>query len=287
MLEFTVDKDFEKLTAGRFLRTYCSVSARTLAKLKRVVGGILINGAPARAVDLVKKGDIIAIDVPHSTSDGVVPIDLPIDIVFEDEYIVVLNKPPFMPVHPTKVHQEDTLANALCFYAKNRGETYAFRAINRLDRNTSGLVIVAKDRHTASVLSSENITKHYIAFVMGKLSEKGTVNAPISLSYDSKIVRTVALNGKEAITHFEPLKNYEDFSVLKLNLETGRTHQIRCHMSYIGHPLLGDDLYGGTLDKINRHALHCGYISFIHPITCEKIELTSEIPEDMKTIIKL
>ena len=286
MLEFIVDKDFEKLTAGRFLRTYCFVSARTLAKLKRVVGAILINGTPARAVDLVKKGDVIAIDIPQSKSDGVVPVDLPIDIVFEDDYIIVLNKPPFMPVHPTKVHQEDTLANALCFYAQNKGDTYAFRAVNRLDRNTSGLVIVAKDRHTASLLSSEDITKHYIAFVMGKLSEKGTVNAPIALSPDSKIVRNVTNIGKEAITHFEPVKRYDDFTVLKLTLETGRTHQIRCHMSYIGHPLLGDDLYGGAKDKINRHALHCGYISFTHPINGVKIELNADLPEDMKSIIK-
>lgn len=286
MLEFIVDKDFEKLTVGRYLRVYCSVSARTLAKLKRTEGGILLNGIPAKAIDFVKIGDIIKLNLPKSTSQGVVPVDLPLDVVFEDKFIVVLNKPPFMPVHPTKVHQEDTLANALSFYANKRGEQYAFRAVNRLDRNTSGLVIVAKDRHTASMLSNENFIKNYTAFVHGEIGDKGTVNAPIALSKNSKIVRTVTPSGKNAVTHYEPLKNYEGFTMLKLILETGRTHQIRCHMSHIGHPLLGDDLYGGKMDKINRHALHCGYISFTHPITGETIELTADLPEDMKKLCK-
>lgn len=285
MLEFKVDKDYEKLNVGRFLRTYCSVSARTLAKLKKEQGAILLNGTPIRAVDPVKLGDIISINVPKSTSDGVVPIQLPLDIVFEDNFIIVLNKPSFMPVHPTKVHQEDTLANALAYYSKCKGESFTFHAVNRLDRNTSGLVIVAKDRHTASILSASEITKHYTAFAHGKIAEKGTVNAPIALSENSKIVRKVCDSGKTAVTHFEPLAHYDDFTVLKLILETGRTHQIRCHLSHIGHPLLGDDLYGGSLEKMNRHALHCGYISFIHPITNETIELEADLPDDMKGLL--
>ncbi len=285
MLEFVVDINFEKLTVGRYLRTYCLVSARTLAKLKRIEGAILLNGKPARAVDFAKFGDRISIEIPSGISEGVAPVDIPIDVVYEDKYLIVLNKPPFMPVHPTKIHQEDTLANALSFYAENRGEHYTFHAVNRLDRNTSGLVIVAKDRHTASVMSQSNITKHYTAFVHGKIAEKGTVNAPIALSPDSKIVRVVSDTGKASVTHYEPLEYKDSFTVLKLVLETGRTHQIRCHMSYIGHPLLGDDLYGGSLDKISRHALHCGYISFMHPISNEYVELTADLPADMKTVL--
>ncbi len=286
MLDFIVDKDFEKLNVGRFLRTYCSVSARTLAKLKRIQGAILLNGMPARAIDAVKLGDKISIEIPAGVSEGVAPVDIPVDVVYEDEYIIVLNKPPFMPVHPTKVHQEDTLANALCFYAQSRGEQYTFHAVNRLDRNTSGLVIVAKDRHTASVMSQSNITKHYTAFVMGKLRDKGTVNAPIALAENSIIVRTVTQIGKPSVTHYEPINYISDFTILKLTLETGRTHQIRCHMSYIGHPLLGDDLYGGDFKYINRHALHCGYISFNHPITNNLIELSADLPDDMKSLLK-
>lgn len=285
MLEFVVDKDFEKQTVGRYLRTYCSVSARTLAKLKRVEGAILLNGNKARAIDPVKKGDKISIDIPSGVSDGVTAVELPIDIVYEDKYLVVINKPPFMPVHPTKVHQLDTLANALCFYAKQRGEQYTFHAVNRLDRNTSGLVIVAKDRHTASIMSQNEITKHYTAFVMGEIADKGTVNEPIELSENSKIVRTVTPEGKPSVTHYEPLENKDGFTVLKLVLETGRTHQIRCHMSHIGHPLLGDDLYGGSMSKINRHALHCGFISFNHPIGGEFIEISADLPDDMKGLL--
>ena len=286
MLEFTVNNDFEKQTVGRYLRTYRSVSARTLAKLKCIEGGILVNGEFARAVDYVKSGDIITLNLPESSSDGVVPVKLPLEIMYEDEYIVVLNKPPFMPVHPTKVHQEDTLANALCYYQQQRSEQYAFRAVNRLDRNTSGLVIVAKDRHTAFALSADSITKHYTAFAEGKIDEKGTVNAPIALSENSKIVRVVSPSGKMAITHYKPIEHHDDFTVLELTLETGRTHQIRCHMSHIGHPLLGDDLYGGTLDKIDRHALHCGYVSFTHPVTKEFVELTADLPTDMKSLLE-
>ena len=285
MFEFLVDKDFEKQTVGRYLRTYCSVSARTLAKLKRVEGAILLNSNKARAVDPVKKGDKISIDIPSGVSDGVTAVELPIDIVYEDKYLVVINKPPFMPVHPTKVHQLDTLANALCFYAKQRGEQYTFHAVNRLDRNTSGLVIVAKDRHTASIMSQNEITKHYTAYVMGEIADKGTVNEPIELSENSKIVRTVTPEGKPSVTHYEPLENKDGFTVLKLVLETGRTHQIRCHMSHIGHPLLGDDLYGGSMSKINRHALHCGFISFNHPINDEFIEISADLPDDMKGLL--
>ena len=173
----------------------------------------------------------------------------------------------------------------MCFYAKQRGEQYTFHAVNRLDRNTSGLVIVAKDRHTASIMSQNEITKHYTAFVMGEIADKGTVNEPIELSENSKIVRTVTPEGKPSVTHYEPLENKDGFTVLKLVLETGRTHQIRCHMSHIGHPLLGDDLYGGSMSKINRHALHCGFISFNHPINDEFIEISADLPDDMKGLL--
>lgn len=285
MFEYIVKNSFEKMTIGRYLRTYCGVSARTLAKLKRTEDGILLNKEPSRAVDYVKLGDEITINLPDTTSEGVEPVYLPLDIVFEDNYILVINKPPFMPVHPTKVHQQDTLANALKYYALNKGEDYAFRAVNRLDRNTSGLVIVTKDRHTAFALSESEIIKHYIAFAEGKIDENGTVNAPIELAPDSKIVRCVTPLGKDAVTHYEPIEQKNGFTVIKLALETGRTHQIRCHMSHIGHPLVGDDLYGGSLQKLNRHALHCGYISFTHPITGEKVEISVEIPEDMKGLL--
>lgn len=285
MLEFVVDKDYEKMTLGRFLRTYCSVSARTLAKLKNIQGSICLNGIPTKAIEPVKLGDIISINIPSGVSEGVVPVNIAIEVVYEDEFLIVLNKPPFMPVHPTKVHQEDTLANALAFYAKSRGESYTFHAVNRLDRNTSGLVIVAKDRHTAWVLSSSDVKKNYTAFAMGKIGEKGTIDAPIALAQDSKIIRKVTENGKRAVTHFEPIEYRKDFTVLNINLETGRTHQIRCHMAHIGHPLCGDDLYGGSLDKINRHALHCGYISFIHPITKSDVSLFADLPMDMKALI--
>ena len=161
-----------------------------------------------------------------------------------------------------------------------------FRAVNRLDSNTSGIVIISKDRHTASLMQTTDVIKHYTAVCHGIILEKGTVDAPISLRKDSKIVRCVDLSGQNAVTHYEPVEYIENGTVLDVVLETGRTHQIRCHMSYVGHPLFGDDLYGGSKEYINRQALHCHNISFIHPFNYENVCISAPLPDDMQLLIK-
>ena len=206
-----------------------------------------------------------------------------LDILYEDDYILIVNKPYSMPVHPVKQHQSDTLANIVAYYAQNSGKEFTFRAINRLDKDTSGIVFIAKDRYTANAVKFA-LNKTYFAVCSGIINENGTVNAPIALKKDSKMVREVTPDGAESITHYKVLAKGEDCTLVSLVLETGRTHQIRCHMAYLGHPLEGDDLYGGRLDKIQRQALHCGKLDFVHPITKQPITVTAPIPDDMKNI---
>lgn len=286
-LNFIVDAEHDGMNAGRYLRTVCSLSARTLAKLKRTEGGLTVNGKLLRSIDTVYANDVIVMNLPSENSDSVTPVQGELDILYEDDYILIVNKPSFMPVHPTKVHQTDTLANIISYKYKTSESDFVFRAINRLDRNTTGVVVIAKDRHTASLLQGANLIKHYIAVCHGNILEKGTVNAPISLREDSKIVRCVNPSGQYAITHYDVISRLNNATVLDVVIETGRTHQIRCHMSHIGHPLFGDDLYGGSREKITRQALHCHTVSFVHPFKLTEIKITAPIPEDMEVLINL
>ena len=204
-----------------------------------------------------------------------------LDILYEDAYLLIVNKPADMPVHPTKIHQTDTLANIVSCYQMSNGEPYTFRALNRLDKNTSGCVAVAKDRITyAQVLKS--IQKVYLAVCEGELRHDGLIDRPITLAPDSKMKRVVCDDiVRRAVTHYHVLKATPTHTVLTLWLETGRTHQIRCHLSSVGHPLAGDDLYGGRTDLISRQALHCAGMRLIHPVTGKVIEVHAPIPNDI------
>lgn len=284
LLRFIVEEKYNDTNAGRYLRTVCRLSARTLALLKRTTGSILCNGKLLRTIDKIYTGDIIEITLP-SEKNEITPVEGNLDIIYEDEFLIVVNKPFGMPVHPVKVHQEDTLANIIAY--KYMNSEFVFRASNRLDRDTSGAVIIAKDRHTASLLQKTEIEKHYTAVCHGIPDECGTVDAPIALREDSKIVRSVCEDGQKAVTHYKVIKKLKDGAVLDLWLETGRTHQIRCHMSYIGHPLFGDDLYNGSKELISRQALHCRSVSFVHPVSGEYLSLTTELPFDISQLINM
>ena len=284
LLRFIVEEKYNDTNAGRYLRTVCRLSARTLALLKRTTGSILCNGKLLRTIDKIYAGDIIEITLP-SEKNEITPVAGELDVIYEDEFLIVVNKPFGMPVHPVKVHQEDTLANIIAY--KYMSSEFVFRASNRLDRDTSGAVIIAKDRHTASLLQKTEIEKHYTAVCHGIPDECGTLDAPIALREDSKIVRTVCEDGQKAVTHYKVIKKLNDGAVLDLWLETGRTHQIRCHMSYIGHPLFGDDLYNGSKELISRQALHCRSVSFVHPVSGEYLSLTTELPFDITRLINM
>ena len=271
-LKFTVPKQYDGVCAKRFLREYCTLSARMITSLKREKEGILLNGKILRTIDPVFEGQQVIVNLPDEASLYIAPVEGGLDIVYEDSFLLIVNKPPYVPVHPVKQYQTDTIANFVMAYSLKRGERYVFRALNRLDRNTSGLVMIAKDRFTVNKLKNR-VHKTYCAFVHGEVKEGGTVCAPIGLKEDSKIVRHVLESGAPAITHYEAVDSNKEISLLKLWLETGKTHQIRCHMAYLGHPLLGDDLYGGSRELIRRHALHCEKMEFCHPVTGEAIEV--------------
>ena len=256
------------------------VSASLMTKLKQTENGITLNGEFAKTIERVNSGDLIKIKI-ESTGHMPAPKKMDIEIPYEDDDVIVLNKPPMLPVHESRNHIGDTLSN---FVAYHIDEDTAFRAVFRLDRDTSGLVLVAKNELSASKLAGK-IKKDYYAVVEGIIIGSGTVDAPIIRCGESIIKRKVSPNGERAVTHYESISTRGNSSLLKIRLETGRTHQIRVHMSHIGHPLLGDSLYGGNCSDISRQALHCKDIYFKHPTTNENIHITSDFPVDMKGVI--
>ena len=221
-------------------------------------------------------------DIDHKVLKGLIGgATIDIEIPYEDEDIIVLNKPPLMPVHESRNHIGDTLSN---FVAYHCGEDMAFRAVYRLDRDTSGLVLVAKNELAAAKLAGK-IKKDYYAVVDGTVENDGIVDAPIARCGDSIIKRKVDENGETAITEYFPIKSNGNATLVKFNLKTGRTHQIRVHMEHIGHSLLGDKLYGGDCSMISRQASHCKDICFTHPITEKPMHITCDFPNDMKNLV--
>lgn len=227
-------------------------------------------------------------------SEKIVPEALPLDIVYEDEDILIVNKPANMPVHPSQNHYSGTLANGIAYYFEAQGNPFIFRCVNRLDRDTTGLTILCKHRLAGGILSdmvSKRLIKRtYLAICTdnGSLPAKGTIDAPIARKDGSTIERIVDYEkGEHAITHFEKLTHISDkgISLIKLQLETGRTHQIRVHMKHIGHPLIGDDLYQSDCTLINRQALHSFSLQFIHPITQKDMYFEQKLPKDMDSIV--
>ncbi len=282
-INFKVNEDYDKKLVKEFLRRKCEVSSTLLRQLKLIDNGITRNGEHIRAVDTVNVGDEIVITLPEEKNDTT-PVNLPINILYEDEHIIIFDKAPFMAVHPVHGHIDDTLANAAAYYAKTHGELWTFRAINRLDRDTSGTLLAAKNAYAAARLP-KTVKKKYIAVCEGTIENGGTVDAPIRLKEGHSIQREVGEGGVRAVTHYKPIEWGNNHTLVEFDLETGRTHQIRVHMSYLGYPLAGDDMYGGSRALINRQALHCGEVSFIHPITNEFMRVESQLPKEFTHIL--
>lgn len=259
-----------------------NVSKRLIKKLKRTKDGITKNGVHIRTVDKVFKGESITIALEDEKMLEANE-NLNVTVLFENDDLIAFDKPYNMPVHPSIKHQGDTLGN----YFSYRCSNLSFRPINRLDKDTSGICVAAKNAFSAKSLQ-HSLEKTYYAVVCGKLDNDGTIDAPIGRTDGSIITREVSMSGQRAVTHYKTVKysNDEKYTLVKINLETGRTHQIRVHFSYIGFPLAGDEMYGGDCSDISRQALHCKTVEFLHPITKEIITIDSELPEDMKSLIK-
>lgn len=279
IINFEITEKDDKKPIRTFLREF-GVSASLLTKLKHTENGITKNGVFAKTIEELSTGDTLTIKIENSGSIAR-PMCIDIEIPYEDEDIIVLNKPPLMPVHESINHIGDTLSN---FVAYHCGENMAFRAVYRLDRDTSGLVLVAKNELAAAKLAGK-IKKDYYAVVDGTIENDGIVDAPIARCGDSIIKRKVDENGETAITEYFPIKSNGNATLVKFNLKTGRTHQIRVHMEHIGHSLLGDKLYGGDCSVISRQALHCKDICFTHPITEKPMHITCDFPNDMKNLV--
>ncbi len=282
-INFTAEEEHNGKKIYFLLKSDMGVSSRLVRTLKHTDDGILLNGERARTVDTVKPGDIVTINIPDDTSRSALPVDYPLDVIYEDSDILVINKPAGLAMHESHNHQNDTLANAVSGYLLSKGEPCVFRAVGRLDKDTSGVVICAKHIMAASKLSGK-IKKQYLAIVQGELTGDGSIDVRIYRPDPMKTLRAAGDFGEEALTNWVSLKSNGEYSLIKVTPLTGRTHQIRVHLSYIGHPLAGDEMYGGRRLLINRHALHCEKVVFNHPVTGEEITFTAQLPADMCTL---
>lgn len=276
-ISFTAD---ENCTAGELLLKK-GVSKRLLKKLKALPDGITKDGKKIRTVDSVSVGESVVI----STRDEKTLVPNPglsVKILYEDNDIVVFDKPYNMPVHPSILHHTDSLGNYFAYVYLD----ISFRPLNRLDKDTTGVCAVAKNAYSASLIS-KSLKKVYFAVVCGCITGNGKIDLPIDRLEGSIIKRTVSKSGQSAVTNYETVSHSSDdrYTLLKITLETGRTHQIRVHFSALGYPLAGDDMYGGDLTDINRQALHCGEISFVS-VTGKNVTVKSPIPSDIERLIR-
>ena len=281
-----ITSDMHGKTIKQILSNY-GLSSSVIKQLKRTENGILLNGIRVYVNKCVNDKDELVLNLADTCSENIPPFQLELEVLHEDEDIIALNKPRGIPTHPSLNHYTDTLANALMYYFG--GKDFTFRAITRLDRDTSGIVLVAKNPFSAQILNDEiknrKIAKEYIAVVNGcPESESGVIDAPIKRLKESVILRGVSPDGKEAVTHYKVEQSNGILSLVSLCPITGRTHQLRVHMSYIGNPIYGDDLYGAPqLDS--PILLHCRRIAFVHPISKEEIIIEAPVPEDIKNLL--
>lgn len=304
-LEYLISEQDHHTKISAFLQKQ-GYSAKNLTSLRRTPdsfllerkGELLGRDRELHMNEYVYAGDKLTVFIRETEqSEKIVPVELPFPVVYEDEDLVVINKPAGMPIHPSIRHYENTLANAAAYYFKDAGENFVYRCINRLDKDTTGLTILAKNPLAGNLLQEQmredKIERIYTALVEGEPTPlEGTIDLPIARKEESIIERIISPEkGEKAVTHYQVLQTFrfdheKAFSLVRLKLETGRTHQIRVHMKAIGHPLVGDYLYNPTNQQMNRQALHGGELTFFQPITGERIHLVTELPDDMKMLIR-
>lgn len=284
ILRFVVGPQAEGQCLRDFLRS-SGVSATLIKAVKKDSDGFWSGETPIRTCDPVHEGQCIAFALPPEPPTSVEPQQLPVRIAYESEHVMVLDKPAGMAVHPTLNYHDGTLANAYMGLLQARGETSVFRPVNRIDKDTSGLVLCAKNMWSASLLA-QSAQKEYLAVVQGSLPQEGVIDAPIGRVPDSIILRRIDPKGKPSRTEYTCEKSGAGYTLVRAVPITGRTHQLRVHFSHLGHPLAGDDFYGGSREQIGRHALHCAVIFFEDPVTRKMVRVESPIPQDMAKLLQ-
>lgn len=293
-LSFYITANEHNISILDFLKSQ-NFSSQNIIEIKKMHRSVLVNENWEHMNYKLQSGDHLLIHLQeYAVNEHILPVDLPFPIVYEDEDLVVVNKPADMPTHPSQNNYENTLANAAAYHYQTVYNTpFTFRCINRLDRDTTGLTILAKNMYSANLLARQmqnrEIKRLYLALVDGHPKDKyGTIRLPIGRKPGSTIERQIDnKTGDSAITHYCRLTDYQNVSLMAFQLETGRTHQIRVHMSAFGHPLLGDTLYNPlpSAKLADRQCLHAYRISFAHPVTGQRLKLTAPLPEDMQTLI--
>ncbi len=285
ILTYTVPPEYDGEKLNHFLRSGIGLSYRTVRSLKQIKGSMLLDGEYIRTIDPLRAGATLTLTLPQDESTAA-PQKAEFEIIYEDDDIIVINKPAGLAMHPTHNHQGDTLANAVAYYLQQKGKDAVFRAAGRLDKGTSGLVVCSLHKLAASKLAAAS-EKEYIAIAQGSYEGSGTIDAPIIRPDPMKTLRAVGEGGEHAVTHWQAIASSDKLSVLKIQLETGRTHQIRVHFASLGTPLAGDEMYGGSTELISRHALHCAKLKIIHPVTEKTMEFEAPLPYDMQKLINL
>lgn len=295
-MKIIINENDHGITVFDLIKRKLRISSNILTKLKKSENGILVNGSHKTVRYRLSTGDIVELETDNdsASSENIVPTDIPVDILYEDRDIILVNKPPFMPTHPSHGHYEDTLANALAFYFNKQGLPFVFRVITRLDRNTSGVVLVAKNQLSASRLSESllrgNFCKNYLALVTGTpCPHSGEIKTYIKRATESIILRTVTdepEGAQFAHTTYRVLDSGSGCSLLYASPVTGRTHQLRVHFSHIGHPIIGDELYGGDCSVFSRQALHAYSLTFPHPTSGDDMSVFAPLHDDLAEFIK-
>lgn len=290
-ISYDIDSHSEGLRVEQFLRRK-GYSAQNLSTIKRMPESILVNGVHYYMKQTLKAGDRLLVRIQETESSrNIPPVCAPLSVVYEDEDLIVINKPAGMPIHPSLNNYTNSLANALAWYYQQQGKPFIFRCCNRLDRDTSGLTVVAKHLVSGNILSTmtkkKEVRREYLAVVRGHIvPESGTISAPLARKGGTIIERVVDFDrGEPAVTHYHLIQEANGHSLVALQLETGRTHQIRIHLKHLGFPLVGDYLYNPDMEYISRQALHSFRLSFPHPITGEAMDFTAPLPEDMRNIL--
>ena len=292
-LELPITGALAGIKVDTLLKRHLGLSGTVVRRIKWLPDGILVDGARVNTRFCPQEGQVLSVRLsdPERRS-GILPAPGPLDIVYEDGDVVVLNKAPGVPVHPGPGHYSDTVGNYLLHYYDQEGTEGDFHPVHRLDRGTSGLLVVARHPHAQEVLKeqlhTDGFRREYLAVCQGAPEPPaGTVDAPLGPKPGSLVEQMVRPNGKPARTHYEVVKAGENCALVRLVLDTGRTHQIRVHLAHLGHPLVGDFLYGTEEpDRIPRPALHSHRLTFRHPITGQEMSFTAPVPPDMKRLME-